>query len=284
MKQSWIISLILLFIVHCGFGQFKPSVITVKNVTPPGTFEDCFIQLDSILNESFKQEIKNLPIDIATIKLEYSIGQYLLFKWKLNYRFDNSGSGNGGFRNDAPKFINEFFVYGIKEPSTLRRVIFRSYHKHLNNIPVNIKEESEYYQKLLGQSSFEISSQGESSVLGDRIRHFEDSILNEYKTTFITKTDTIGILVRNQGCGIKCLLSGILVEKGEESNLAKIFIFDIACSNRNTYALLDSIKIELYDTITYDLRKFFKFKYDYPTYRTLDSYNWNKYLNEKYKK
>lgn len=284
MKQSWIIVLILLINLQCGFGQFRPSVITVKKVTPPATFYDCFIQLDSILEESFKQEIKSLPIDIATIKLEYSIGQFLLFKWKLNYRFDNSGYGKGGFRYDAPVFINNFFAYGIKEPYTVRRVIFRGYHKHLNNVPINIKEESEYYKKLLDQTSFEISSQGESSLLGNRIRHCEDSILNEYKTIFITKTDTLGILIRNQGCGINCLLSGTLIEKGEKSNIAQIYIFDIACSNRNSYALFDSIKIELYDTISYDLRQCFKLNYDYPTYNTGNSYMWNKYINEKYNK
>jgi hypothetical protein len=283
MKQSWIIILILLFNIQLGFGQFIPSVITVKKVTPPATFDDCFIQLDSILEESFKQEIKNLPIDIATIKLEYSIGQFLLFKWKLNYRYDNGGSGNSGFRQDAPKFINDFFVYGIKEPSTLRRVIFRSYHKHLNSIPVNIGEEAGYYKNLLGQTSFEISSQGDHSLLGDRIRLLEDSILEEYQTTFMAKTDTLGISIWNRSCGISCLLSGILVEKGK-NNMAKIFIFDIACSNRNSYAITDSIKIELYDTISYDLRQCFKLNYDYPTYITGSPYKWNKYVNKKYSK
>lgn len=284
MKQSWIIILILLFNIQSGFGQFRPSVINEEKVTPPVSFEDCFIQLDTILKESFKQEIKNLPIDIATIKLEYSIGQYLLFKWKLNYRFDNSGYGMGGFRHDAPTFINDFFVYGIKEPSTLRRVIFRCYHKHLNNVPINIKEESDYYKKLLGQTSFEISSQGVSSLLGNRIRHCEDSILNEYKATFNTKMDTLGILIRNKDCGTKCLLSGILIEKSKKSNIAQIYIFDIACSNRNTYALYDSLIIELHDTISYDLRQCLKLNYNNPTYYTGDSYMWDKYINEKYNK
>ncbi len=283
MKQFWIITLILLFNLNSGFGQFRPSVITIKKVSPPITLEDCFIQLDSILEESFKQEIKNLPIDIATIKLEYSIGQFLLFKWKLNYKYDNSGYSSGAFRPDAPPFINDFFVYGIKEPSTLRRVIFRCYHKHLNSIPINIGLEAEYYKNLLGQSSFEISSQGSRSLLGNRIRHSEDSILNEYKTTFISVTDTLGIHIWNQGCGTKCLLTGRLLEKGE-NNIAKIFIFDIACSNRNTYALFDSIKIELYDTISYDLRKCFQLNYDYPTYITGSPFMWNRYVIEKYSK
>jgi hypothetical protein len=284
MKQAWLISFILLFHIPCLYGQFRPTVINEKKVTPPVSFEDCFVQLDSILKETFKQEIKNLPIDIATIKLEYTIGQFLLFKWKLNYRYDNFGYGAGGFRYDAPAFINDFFVYGIKEPSTVRRVIFRSYHKHLNNVPVNIKEESEYYKKLLGQSSFEISSQGSGSLLGNRIGHCEDSILNEYKISFITKTDTLGILIWNPGCSIECLLSGILIEKDEKTNIAQIYIFDIACSNRNTYALIDSIKVELYDTILYDLRKCFRLNYDYPTYITRGPYLWNEYINEKYKK
>ncbi len=281
MKQFWIFTLMLLFSLS-GFAQFRPSVITVKKVSPPITLEGGFTQLDSILEESFKQEIKNLPIDIATIKLEHSIGQFLLFKWKLNYQYNN-GFSNGGFSSDAPPFINDFFEYGIKEPSTTRRVIFRSYYKHLNSIPVNVRVEAEYYKQLLGQYSFEISSQSTHFRLDNRIRHNEDSILNDYKTTFISVSDTLGIILWNKRCATKCLLSGILLEKGENYT-AEIYLFDIACSNRNTYALSDSIKIELYDTISYDLRECILLNYDYPTHTTLDAFLWNSYVNEKYTK
>lgn len=292
MKLYWKIILICLLNITIAFGQFKPSVVTKqKKVTPPILFEDCFFQLDSILQDSFKLEIKNLPIDIATIKLESTIGQYLLFKWKLNYNPQFSGKGKYGFRYDAPIFINDFFAYGIKEPNILRRVIFRSYHKHLNNLSINFRVESDYFKTLLGQNTFEVShifgmystTQNKTTLLSHRISQCEDSILNDYKATFMSKNDTVGILVWNNNYLTKCVLSGTIVKKGVNNN-SLIHIFDISCSNRNTYAIIDSKKINLCDTISYDLRHCLKLNYNYPTYEPQEFYMWNNYIKEKYGK
>jgi len=282
MKQSWIIILILLFNIHCGFGQFRPSVIKKGKITPPVKFEDCFLQLDTILNDSFILEVKNLPIDIAPVKLNYNIGSFLHDKWKINYY--RGLDGELTYSKNNPEFLQHYFDNGIYEPYIILRIIFRCYHNHLNNEPVNITDAFDYYQNIPGLRSLEISNNQESFYIRDVIIDYEDRLIDNYQLTFFNLGDTLGFSIWNKGCGTNCLLTGKVIDIDAENHNAGIYIFDIACSNRNTVVCHDSDFIELYDTVAYDLKECFKLNYKYPTYITGNPFMWNRYVNEKYSK
>ena len=100
----------------------------------------------------------------------------------------------------------------------------------------------------------------------------------------VAVTDTIGILIANQNRTIRCLLTGKVVGNSENNNIVRIYIFDLACSNRNTYALIDSVKIKPYDTIEYDLRKCFRLNYGPEPQEIMEISHWRKYIKEKYNK
>ena len=283
MKQFWIVTIIFLINNPSGFASYKPSVITTDNIIPPVELEDCFIQLDTILNDSFRAEIHNLPIDIATIKLGNTIGWYLVDKWNFDYRFGFNGQTK--FGEKTPKFLQSFFDENINEPYIIIRMIFRSYHNRLNNIPIDFKDAANYYRKLLKQNSLMTASLNESSVIRRRIRESEFLILNDFKISNTTIGDTLGLETYVNNCkGVKCFLTGKLLELDTLSKDAQLFIFDIACSNRNTVAYDQESTIELHDTIRVNLNDCFNLNFNYPSHNYKYPDDWIKYVNQKYSK
>lgn len=282
MKQFWVIALVFLFMTQISFGQFKPSVIVVESIPTPVKFEDCFIQLDTILNDSFLSEIKNLPIDIATIKLEYNIGFFLENKWKLDYYSDFNGELT--YRKYRPEFMQTFFDNDVSEPYIILRIIFRCFHNHLNNLPIDIANETLYYKKLTGLNSLKIRNHKESFHIRDIVKRCEEKLIENYQLSFFGVGDTLGFNVSNHACGINCLLTGKLIDMDTINNIAHLYIYDIACSNRSSSVSDESTLIELYDTVTCDLKRCFKLNYKYPTSSTVNTQQWNRYVNEKYSK
>lgn len=281
MKLPWFITLILLFKLQCLYGQSNFAVANADKMTLPTTFEACFRQLDDVLKDTFIQEVKVLPIEIATLKLEDAIGQMILFKWKLNYHYVNNTCG---YSPNSPGFMNDFFTSRVKSNKIIKRIIYRGYHKYLNNISTTIEEESIFYRTLFKQTSFEILCQGDYVSFDNKLKHIEDSILNNYMTSFMAVSDTLGAFIQVPGLNYECFISGILIEKDEANKVGKIYLFDIACSNRNTFTQIDSNKVESHQIISIDLNMCFKLNYKPPTNQVLSRNIWNSYINKKYKR
>lgn len=283
MKQLFIIVILIVLNVQLACDAFKPHVIKAEKIIVPSGFKDCFIQLDTILRDSFILEIKNLPIDIATIKLDKEIGYYLEHKWKLNYYTGINGI-TLNYRKNRPKFMQMFFNAKIEEPYIIRRIIFRSYHNYLNNRTINIDKECRYYKNATLKDSLTITNLTNSRNLKKRVSNYENLVVDNYRFSFISLGDTLGVFVKSEDCNEFCYITGKLINLDMIHELAELYIFDIICKNRNSTIYYKHYLLEQNDKHVFDLKDCFKLNYKHPIYVNSHVYMWNNYVTEKFSK
>lgn len=132
MKKTFYLLLILLLSISCSY----------KNV--PFGLKRTINQIDKNLNDTIKYDFKIAPENLATSKHHFGLG--------LDLR-----NGKGLWRGSLLKTY--FKLNGIKHPDDMSSIILTTYHRKLNNQPINFnkqKEEFKEYWKMseIGNDTF----------------------------------------------------------------------------------------------------------------------------------
>ena len=91
---------------------------TINNIYIPKDLEDCFIQLDKLLSDEDKQNIKQLEDRKETIKFHHGLGTWIRNNWGLW----------GGSR------LQRYFIEkNVTHPDAMSALILESYYGWLNN-------------------------------------------------------------------------------------------------------------------------------------------------------
>jgi hypothetical protein len=137
-KLIFLISLIFSFMV--AFAQspedqkFKINP-TKDKVSPTGLYipknlEDCFKELEKMLPPDLIAEMKTETED-NMVKYHRGLGMWMRNNWGLW-----SGS----------RLAKYFNALGIRHPDDMSGIILDSFWRHLNNKPIQLKEQIRYYQ------------------------------------------------------------------------------------------------------------------------------------------
>jgi hypothetical protein len=104
----------------------------------PATLEQTYKYLDRIFDDVEKYSFKTLPEDIATSRLHFGLGMWIRNKWGL---WGNS------------KLKNYFLDKDVHHPDDMSGIILTSYHRYLNNRPVDldgqIKKYNSFYEHMI---------------------------------------------------------------------------------------------------------------------------------------
>jgi len=120
MKQILLILFISLSIVSCS----------QKNI--PFGLRSTINQIDKNLNDTVKYDFKIAPENVATSKHHFGLG--------LNIR-----NGKNLWKGGLLKTY--FRLNGIRHPDDMSGIILTTYHRKLNNEPINFREQKKYYKQ-----------------------------------------------------------------------------------------------------------------------------------------
>lgn len=99
----------------------------------PNNINECFIELDSIFSKSpqelelFKKEEETTAVALA----HHGIGRWIRNNW--------------GFWTKTSKLYNTMNDMQLWHPDDMSSVILKSYHRHINNKEINLKEQIDHY-------------------------------------------------------------------------------------------------------------------------------------------
>lgn len=96
----------------------------------PKTLEETFPHLGRMFNDTMLYNFMVLPEDVSTIRLHHGLGTFLRNHWGL-------------WRNSELK--QYFQSKEIYHPDDMSDIILKSYHRHLNNIPIDLEQQAAYY-------------------------------------------------------------------------------------------------------------------------------------------
>lgn len=99
---------------------------TLRGVYIPKDLEECFVQLDSLLSDSLKAQIKVLSEDEFSTTAHFGLGLQLRNQWQLW----------GGSR--LSKYLYDLNIY---HPDHMSNFILRNYHQRLTSKAIDIKTE-----------------------------------------------------------------------------------------------------------------------------------------------
>mgnify|MGYP006201837963 FL=1 len=93
--------------------------------------EDCFVQIDKMLNDSLKTEFKKISEDDFKGKTHFGLGIWMRNNWSLW----------GGSR--LSKYFNDMEIY---HPDDMSGIILTSYHRKLTNKNIDLESQINYYK------------------------------------------------------------------------------------------------------------------------------------------
>lgn len=137
MKNTIIILTVILSTFHIAFGQknrknaerFKAD--TIDGVYIPKNLEDCFREINRMLDDSIKTEIKDLSEDFFTANSHFGLGIWMRNNWYLW----------GGSR------LSIYFIEKeIYHPDAMSGIILTSYYRSLTGTDVDLEGQINYYQ------------------------------------------------------------------------------------------------------------------------------------------
>lgn len=168
------ITIILLIASFLSYGQTKTEL-----KGKPTTLIETFIYLDYIFDDTTKYGFMTLPEDISTSRLHFELGMWIRNNWGL-------------WRNSELK--NYFVDKGIVHPDNMSGIILTSYHRHLNNKPIDLEGQIKFYQKW-DQSGFSINDISRGNTADSMLLNYfpvGDTILTSVYVTkkrFLSGTD-----------------------------------------------------------------------------------------------
>lgn len=141
MSRFFIISnILLLLLIKSSFSESDSTLLvinpTIDENSPTGCYipidlEDCFIEMDKMLSEEFIEIIKTGD-EKDLYEYHMSLGLWIRNNWGLW----------------GESHLKDFFTsYEIYHPDDMSSIIITSYYRNLNDLPIDLSEQIEYYKE-----------------------------------------------------------------------------------------------------------------------------------------
>jgi hypothetical protein len=98
----------------------------------PNNMDEAMIALERVLPNETINEIKNMSEEDFVAQAHFGLGMWIRNNWKL-------------WTGTSPMDWY-FYKRGIFHPDDMSGIILTSFHRHLNNKPINIKEQAKFYR------------------------------------------------------------------------------------------------------------------------------------------
>lgn len=198
------------------------------NVTPPNTpagrvyiptdLEDCFVQLDSIWNDSTKAEFRELSESQFVGRSHFSTGLWMRNKWKL------------WKKSRLARYFNDL---GIFHPDDMSGIILTSYHRRLLGKDILLHQQIEGYQlywKVSAKPTEDIYPEGARKLKFDNRFGYKFEETGESGCVHVqTNSSSSSVWIYDYHFGWKLISNEELQElssseyEGREATLRKIY-------------------------------------------------------------
>ena len=235
--------------------KVNPDIIK-KN--QPANFEDCLLQIDTILSTEARTYFKNQDSTIAVIEIcNYNKGIAGLFlnRWNLN----NNGTSQGTtYQNEIrfkstypPIVLQKFEAKGLIDPRAMIRVIFNCYYKKINNLPYDWNMEIQKIKSYWINPEKIYYYSRESKEMESR----ENKILVNHHFESLGKKDTVNVLYNRAPRLTKkspdwYYLTGIIEFKIPEREEINVQLIAIESEFGENFILTETDTIFVGDTLT----------------------------------
>lgn len=108
-------------IVAALLSLFNSAAVSAQKLVKPKNLDEAYVALNTLLSDTITYTFKTLPEDVSVRRLNMLIGMQMRNSWKLWRR---------------SKFQKFFRDLGVLNPDEMSKIIFTSYHRHLNNKPI----------------------------------------------------------------------------------------------------------------------------------------------------
>lgn len=135
MKKLILLILLIFFFspqILLSQGNSNSKDAKADNVYIPKNLEDCFVQIDKLLDDNVKADIKLKNEQDFAIQEHFGFGRWIRNNWLR----DKKGS----------RLAEYFQDMGIFHPDDMSGIILVSYHRYLNNKDINLQEQIAYYR------------------------------------------------------------------------------------------------------------------------------------------
>lgn len=130
----------------------------INGVYIPIDLEDAFSELSRLSSTEGLATFKASPEDSIRRKLHFGLGRWILINWGLE---------------DGSRISEYMKNQGIAIPDDMVEVIILTWHRHLNNQPLNLEEEKAIIEKRLVEEKAKRDAEKEVIILETR-PHKED--------------------------------------------------------------------------------------------------------------
>ncbi len=283
------ISIIIVFVFfnvgYCQDFQYYPFLKANSNkVKPPISIEDALKQLDFVLKKEIIEYFKNVNESLATLRICQELGDFFIIRWKLSI---NTGLNNKNIIPDYfSKLQEDFYNLNVNNPILMMRVVFRCYHKKLNNLDYSLNYEIDKIKKDFSSSEYYVATTEQYWTALSKIQSCEDSVLFKDKLNSYSKNDTLGLRYYEEKRESTFYITGIIDTIDVTNQLISLKIIDIVSNKRYRSVFYNNELIKIYDKINIYSQNWYKYNESYFNYHygKFDIYlqEWNDYVKFKY--
>lgn len=145
----------LLFAWQCGYTQSMANtreeydslyrenikLSNIRGVYIPKSMEDAFSRLNKLSPEEAIAKFKNAEEVEVCRKLHFGLGRWMIVNWNFY---------------DGSRFAHYLKGKGLLHPDDMAQFVLRTYHRHLNDKPLNEKEIIDFFAKQRKQKADEL--------------------------------------------------------------------------------------------------------------------------------
>lgn len=146
-------SLLLLFLVislstHDSlYGQATPEEVVelyeyniqqeyLNDIYIPIDVEDAMKQLDILSDDDGKDKLKSAPEEVVADKLIKGLGRWMMINWNFY---------------EGSRLSHRIRDYGVTIPEDQAKFLITTYHRYLNNLPLNLEQRGKEYFEMRRQ-------------------------------------------------------------------------------------------------------------------------------------
>ena len=108
----------------------------INGIYIPENLGDAFAELTRLTSPKDLEKFRNMPESLARDKLHFSLGRWMIHNW--------------GFY-EGSRLSHYLKGRGLTHPDDMAKVLLVSLHRHLNQVPLNVDEQINFYQELRDQ-------------------------------------------------------------------------------------------------------------------------------------
>lgn len=114
--------------------QYEKNIkmIRINGVYIPKDMEDAFVELNRLSEPQAISKFKNAPEEEVLAKLHYGLGQWIIKNWNFY---------------DGSRFSHYLKEMEVSHPDDMAQFIMSSWHRHLNDKPLNLEERAIEYRE-----------------------------------------------------------------------------------------------------------------------------------------